>query len=255
MDAPLRVGVLGVQVDALSSEDLNGIVETAVRAGRKVVIAHHNLHSIALWHREPGLRGFCERADFAHIDGMPIIWWGRLLGHPLQARHRVTYVDWFPLLLGLAARSDWRVFYLGSARGVAERGAELMRARFPGLQIYTRHGFFHAVPGSAENTAVLEEIRLVRPHILMVGMGMPRQERWIVQHLDCLEANVILPAGACMDYFAGTAPVPPRWLGRVGLEWAYRLVREPQRLGWRYLVEPWSLLPAAWRDLRRRCGR
>jgi N-acetylglucosaminyldiphosphoundecaprenol N-acetyl-beta-D-mannosaminyltransferase len=96
---------------------------------------------------------------------------------------------------------------------------------------------------------VLAAIRSFRPHILMVGMGMPRQEHWILDNLDEIEVRVILTAGACMDYVAGAVPTPPRWMGRWGLEWLFRLGSDPTRLWRRYLIEPWFVFRLFIRDL------
>jgi N-acetylglucosaminyldiphosphoundecaprenol N-acetyl-beta-D-mannosaminyltransferase len=137
------------------------------------------------------------------------------------------------------------LFYLGVKPGVAERAAEILRNQYPGLQIRTRHGYF----SSEENEAVVKSINAFKPHILMVGMGMPRQEHWVVDNLNEIHANAILTSGACFDYIAGAIPTPPRWMGRVGLEWLYRLISEPRRLAKRYLIEPWALLPLAIKDL------
>jgi len=141
-----------------------------------------------------------------------------------------------------AAQRGWRVFYLGSKPGVAERGAEILQQRFSGLQIATAHGYFDARPDSQENQAILAAINTYQPHVLMVGMSMPRQEHWVLDNLDRLRANAILPAGAAIDYVAGAVPTPPRWAGRWGLEWLFRLVAEPGRLWRRYFVEPWFVL-------------
>jgi N-acetylglucosaminyldiphosphoundecaprenol N-acetyl-beta-D-mannosaminyltransferase len=88
----------------------------------------------------------------------------------------------------------------------------------------------------------LAEIERFRPDILMVGMGMPRQEHWIVENLEHIHAHAILTSGACMDYLAGVVPIAPRWMGRFGVEWMFRLWSEPSRLWQRYLLEPWFLL-------------
>jgi len=88
---------------------------------------------------------------------------------------------------------------------------------------------------------VTRAIAAFRPDLLMVGMGMPRQEAWVAAHVDALEVPAVLTCGACMDYVAGVVATPPRWAGRVGLEWGFRLIAEPRRLGYRYLVEPWSV--------------
>jgi N-acetylglucosaminyldiphosphoundecaprenol N-acetyl-beta-D-mannosaminyltransferase len=153
-------------------------------------------------------------------------------------------------LMERAAREGWRIFYIGSPPGVANKGAATLRDRHPGLCIEVSHGYFNASASSRDSTDLLERIRTFEAHIVMVGMGMPRQERWIHQHLQGIVANVVLPCGACMDYVAGQIPTPPRWMGRVGLEWLSRLVAEPRRLWRRYLIEPWALIPAYLRDLR-----
>jgi N-acetylglucosaminyldiphosphoundecaprenol N-acetyl-beta-D-mannosaminyltransferase len=88
----------------------------------------------------------------------------------------------------------------------------------------------------------VQDINAYRPHVLVVGMGMGRQERWIMDNLDRLEVNGIGTSGACIEYFAGAVPTPPRWLGPIGLEWLYRLCTNPRRFAWRYLVEPWLVL-------------
>jgi N-acetylglucosaminyldiphosphoundecaprenol N-acetyl-beta-D-mannosaminyltransferase len=146
-----------------------------------------------------------------------------------------------------ARQSGWRVFYLGGEPGVAERAAEVLRGEFPGLQIATHHGYF-TLNGEG-NRGVLKAIADCSPQVLMVGMGMPRQEHWVVDNLEHIRADAILTAGACFDYVAGAIPTPPRWMGRVGLEWLYRLSAEPGRLWRRYLLEPWSLLRPAVRDV------
>jgi N-acetylglucosaminyldiphosphoundecaprenol N-acetyl-beta-D-mannosaminyltransferase len=96
-------------------------------------------------------------------------------------------------------------------------------------------------PDSPENKATIDAINTYKPHILMVGMGMPRQEHWIAKNLESIQTNTILTSGACIDYVAGAIPTPPRWMGRMGLEWLYRLFSEPKRLWRRYLIEPWFI--------------
>src|SRR3984885_12630480 len=155
-----------------------------------------------------------------------------------------------------AARKEWRVFNLGSPDGVAEKGAARLRRLYPGLQIEVSNGYFDARQGSAENEAVVERINAYQPDVLMVGMGMPRQEYWTQENLSRLNASVILSSnGAAMDYFAGEIPIPPRWAGKMGLEWAFRLINEPRRLFGRYLVEPWFILSLLMIDYFRTGGK
>jgi N-acetylglucosaminyldiphosphoundecaprenol N-acetyl-beta-D-mannosaminyltransferase len=239
---PEPYAFLGVRVGAYTIDDLHAAIADAVATDRRIVIANHNLHSVALMRRDAGFRAFFQRADVTHVDGMPLVPLGRLLGAPLSREHRVTYVDWTPVLIAEAERRGWRVFALGGRPGVGERGAAVLRARHPSLTIATAHGYFDRTAGSAENEAVLAAIEAFAPHVLLVGLGMPRQELWVDANRERLVANATLMAGAALDYVAGAVPTPPRWAGRLSLEWAFRLAAEPRRLGHRYLIEPWPVL-------------
>lgn len=240
--------LLGVRLSAVTMEDLHRAISRAVEEDSKLVVVSQNLHGVYVYHRNAKMRALHARA-IPRIDGMSLVMVGRLLGLPLRREHRITWVDWIDPLMSEAQRNGWRVFYLGSKPNVVARGAEVLRARYPKLEIVARDGYFDARPGSEGNDAVLDDIARMRPHILMVGMGMPRQEEWVYDNLGRIEANAILTCGAAIDYVAGMIPTPPRWMGRVGLEWLYRLVSEPRRLGYRYLVEPWYLVGLFLRDL------
>jgi N-acetylglucosaminyldiphosphoundecaprenol N-acetyl-beta-D-mannosaminyltransferase len=231
--------------------EMNFAIGEAIGQGRQVVVANHNLHSVYLYHRDPKMRAFYAGAAHVHIDGMPIVLLGRLLGLPFQRQHRITYADWIEPLMELASHHHWRVFYLGSRPGVAEQAANKLCCKYPDLVLETAHGYFKAELGSSEDRAVVRQINEFRPDLLILGMGMPRQEHWVVDHRPMLSARVILNAGAAMDYVAGAVPTPPRWAGRCGLEWLFRLTTEPKRLWKRYLVEPWFLLPLLLREIVR----
>lgn len=230
---------LDITVHRLTKDQLNCAVTDAVQNRRKTVIANHNLHSLYLYHRNRAFRDFYKLADVVHADGAGIVLLSALSRTPLGREHRTTYVDWMPDLIAMAAAHNWRLFYVGSKPGVASLGAARLAQQYPRLCLETTHGYFDAARDSADNRRVLGLIREYQPHILLVGMGMPRQERWIAENLPDLNCNVVLPAGAAMDYIAGAVATPPRWTGRLGLEWLFRLMIEPKRLASRYLLEPW----------------
>ncbi|MEL6458845.1 MAG: WecB/TagA/CpsF family glycosyltransferase [Cyanobacteria bacterium J06621_15] len=233
---------LGIQVDALNIPQLNGLIAKSIQMQRKWIIANHNLNSLHIYHHDPKMRAFYAKADYTHIDGMPLVWIGKLRGYSVEREHRVTYADWVYPLMEEAANQGWRIFYLGSKAGVADKGADILRRQFPGLKIACAHGYIDVRKDSQDNQNTIAAINAFQPHILMVGMSMPRQEHWILDNLEQLQTNAILPSGACMDYVAGAVPTPPRWMGRMGLEWAYRLFSEPKRLWKRYLVQPWFIV-------------
>ena len=236
-----RFQLLGVSVDALTRSDLHELIAESVLKNERRLILNHNLHSICLCHRDQRMAQTYEDCDFIYVDGLPIIFLGRMLGLELRSEHRITFLDSFDLLAAEATRRNWRLFYLGSKPGVAQRGAQMLLQRFPALQIATAHGFFDSGRTSRENLAVLSAINRFRPHILMVGMGMPRQEHWIQENLGSISANAIFTCGATMDYLTGEIRTPPRWAGPLGAYGLVRLLHEPRRLWRRYLLEPWFI--------------
>jgi N-acetylglucosaminyldiphosphoundecaprenol N-acetyl-beta-D-mannosaminyltransferase len=219
------------------------------------LIANHNAHSLFLLRRSPRLRAFFASADLIQIDSRPLIAWGRLMGLPLRPAMRSTYLDWREDFWKLAEARRWRVFYLGGAPGVAETAARRLSARHPRAAIAAHHGYFDRSPGSAENAAVLRTIAAFDPDVLMVGMGMPLQETWAHENRAALQRGVILTVGAAFDYEAGMQRAPPRWTGRLGVEWLARLIDQPDRLAHRYLVEPWWLVGPALADIGAAVGR
>ena len=244
-----RVRLLGQTVDLVRPEEVLHHVETWIQARRKVIIANHNLNSLALLRKHPRLQRFYARADLVEVDSTPLIHFAKLLGLHGKAFHRCTYLDWRDHFWSLVDRNGWRVMYVGGEAEVVERARERLSSRYPGADIRVRDGYFDAAAGSAGNDAVVEQVKAFAPHILFVGMGMPRQELWILDNLDALPDCAIFSVGAAFDYEAGAQKAAPRWMGSMGIEWLFRLVHDPKRLARRYLIEPWILSPLIVADL------
>jgi N-acetylglucosaminyldiphosphoundecaprenol N-acetyl-beta-D-mannosaminyltransferase len=245
-----RVVILDEPVDLLRPEELMLQIDQWVEASEQRIIANHNLHSLYLVRREPGMREIYDRADVVQLDSAPLLHFARLLGLHSRPFHRCTYLDWRNHFWSLANRRCWRVMYVGGDAGVADTAAWKLRARYPRATIAAHSGYFDAAHGSAGNTAVVEAVGDFAPDVLFVGMGMPRQELWIMQNLAALPDAVILPVGAAFDYEGGVQKAAPRWMGPLGLEWLFRLAVDPRRLFTRYCVEPWFLLGPALADIK-----
>jgi N-acetylglucosaminyldiphosphoundecaprenol N-acetyl-beta-D-mannosaminyltransferase len=225
--------------------DISRVVENGQR---RWLSGHHNLHSLYLLQRSHDVKRFYERCDDCYVDGTPVRLLLKFFGVTATPVQRFSLMDHFLELLAYAEHRHWSIFYLGSRDSVVVAGRELIATRFPLLRIQIQHGYS---PDSAE---LLRAINAFRPDVLLVGMGMPLQEQWILQHLDQLEVGFVTQAGATLDYYTGAQARPPLWLSRMGFAWAYRLAHDPARLWRRYLVEPWGLLPATfhqWRRFRR----
>jgi N-acetylglucosaminyldiphosphoundecaprenol N-acetyl-beta-D-mannosaminyltransferase len=249
--SPDAIRIFGFRFHPMTGEEVTVQIAAAVQEQRRLVMAHLNVHGLAQLYESPAMTALLKLPEtLIMIDSMPILFAANLLGHRLSRSKRTTSLDFYDWMFGIGARLGWRFCYVGAEPGTLEKGIAALRDRFAGLDIEGRHGYFDMedVSEGSRQDEILAWLRARSPDILIVGMGMPRQEEWIYRVRDEIDARVILTAGAYIDYQVGTQWLPPRWLGQVGMEWAYRLARAPRRLCRRYLVEPLVLL---WRLVRR----
>jgi N-acetylglucosaminyldiphosphoundecaprenol N-acetyl-beta-D-mannosaminyltransferase len=243
MAAPLHFpshDVFGAKITPMTGADLLGLLESNIAARQQCVVASQNMHGLRVRLAAASMRRLHDLArTYVHIDGMPLVALCRLRGVRASRVHRVTLVDFIWPLLTLAERHSWRVYYLGGGQDMLTAGSALIKARLPQLELRTHHGY---IDDASATAAVAQEIAEFAPDLVLVGMGMGRQERWILQHLETIAPASVMTVGACMEYLAGAVGTPPRWMGRAGLEWLYRLAENPSRFWQRYLVEPWVVL-------------
>jgi len=243
--------VLGGVMDLVKAAEVFHFVQGRLAAGKKTVVANHNLHSLYLIGRNADVREFFDLADLTEVDSVPLIFWTRLIAGRSRRFHRCTYLDWRDEFWAEAVAHGWRVFFVGGAPGVGEVARQRILGDWPDAQLATHHGYFDPDPASPENAAVIERIRAYKPDILFVGMGMPRQEIWVAKSYDKLPMCAIFTVGGAFDYEGGVQTPCPRWIGQLGLEWLFRLCMDPRRLFKRYCLEPCFLLLPALSDLGR----
>ncbi len=230
-----KIDVLGVGVDLLTVAELHAEIARLVRDGRLGLVLNVNAHCLNLCYEDPALRSSLNGADVVFCDGAGVMLAARILGGHIPAR--ITYAAWIWRLADFAAAEGFSLYFLGAQPGVAQEAAKRLRERYPGLRIVgVRHGYFDHSAGSAENEAVLEGINATAPDILLVGLGMPLQERWLSQNRHRLDARVALSGGAVFDYVSGRVLRGPPILTERGFEWLARLLHEPRRLWRRYLL-------------------
>jgi N-acetylglucosaminyldiphosphoundecaprenol N-acetyl-beta-D-mannosaminyltransferase len=244
----------GIRVDAIRRCDLIELVKQAIELKDRLLILNHNLHSLYLYETDPKFAEIYSKASWIYIDGIPVVWLGRLAGLPVTASDRITFLDSFGEMLSEASQNDWRIFYLGSSEQVLTEGLALLRKQHPNLKIAGRHGFFEKV--GPESDLVISQINEFKTDVLFVGMGMPIQETWIAEHLEKMNVSAVLTSGATLDYITGHAYRPPAWAGPLGLYGVFRLFSDPGRLWRRYLLEPIVLVKClSFRLVRQRIGR
>jgi N-acetylglucosaminyldiphosphoundecaprenol N-acetyl-beta-D-mannosaminyltransferase len=217
------------------------LIELAIAERRKITVYDLNLHSLYFYLQDPAFAAAYHDA-VVKIDSIPIVMMMKLLGRPVERDHRVTGADFAWPLFEQVGAHGWRVFCLGNYQPTVDAALPIARARVPGIAIDGHHGFFDQTPGCPGSLAMIEQINRFGADVLTVGLSSPYEQRWVAAHRHLIDAPVVATWGACMEYVAGTVSTPPRWMGRWGLEWAYRLAENPRRFGHRYLVEPWLLL-------------
>ena len=190
--------------------------------------------------RHPELLHILRQADMVTADGMPLVWLSRLLGSPL--RQRVAGADLVPLLAKASAERGLSLYFLGGRGDVAERAAEVLAAKFPGVRIVGIDAPFVHTQGTeladfeAQDQPVLEKINAANPDILLIGFGNPKQEIWFDRHRSRIRAGVSIGIGGTFEFITGRVSRAPVWMQKTGLEWIYRMLQEPRRLLKRYFV-------------------
>jgi N-acetylglucosaminyldiphosphoundecaprenol N-acetyl-beta-D-mannosaminyltransferase len=224
--------IAGVQIHPIRLTELLAWCDQAIARGFRTTIMYGNIHAVVLAQRDQGFASALNRADLVFCDGQ-----GLRLGAALLGRHlpeRFTPPDWIDALAAQCATQGQRIFLLGSEPGVAERAARRLEKHAPGVICGTQHGYYDW--HGAANDALIAQINQLRPAVLLVGMGMPQQERWLHLYRHRLRVPVVITVGALFDYLAERTPRGPRWLTDNGFEWLCRLAYEPQRLWKRYLL-------------------
>ncbi len=243
-----KVDVLGVQIDPLTVDQLHARMAHFIDSRQRALVLHTNVHGLNLADNQPWLRNFLNQADVLFCDGAGVMLGARLLQQHIP--QRITFADWFWQLAGFAEERDYSFYFLGARPETAQRAADRLMARSPRLRIVgVDHGYFDKARGHPDNEAVIERINAALPDILVVGFGMPIQERWLLDNWPRLNAGLGLTAGAAFDYISGDLDRAPRWMTDHGLEWLGRLLIEPRRLWQRYVLGNPRFL---WRVLRQR---
>jgi N-acetylglucosaminyldiphosphoundecaprenol N-acetyl-beta-D-mannosaminyltransferase len=223
----LSIDILGCRVDALSpTEAVERIVKLA-RGDAPALVVTLGVEMTMYAQHDARFRALVNHAALSLCDTIGLLLASRARNGPL--RERVTGVDLIePLAEHSAAGDGLRFFFFGGAPGIAERAAIALRNRYPGVEIAgTRDGFF--APG--QSPTIVASIVASKANVLLVGLGSPKQEYWLEEFLGATKCGVGIGVGGSFDVIAGTVPRAPRLLRQAGLEWLYRLIREPSR--WR----------------------
>ena len=233
----MRVDVLGVGFDSVTLAEAAEAGMRLLREGGAHYVVTPNPEIVEACRQDPAVMAAVNGADLVLADGIGVIYGARILGTPLPGR--VTGISFAQALMERMADSWEKLFLLGARPGYAQQAAENLARRYPGLQIAGTHdGYFQ------EDGPVVEEIRASGAQAVFVCLGAPKQELWMVKNGPATGAGLLVGLGGCLDVFSGNVRRAPVLFQKLGLEWLYRLCREPRRIG-RMVKLPLFLVHAA----------
>jgi N-acetylglucosaminyldiphosphoundecaprenol N-acetyl-beta-D-mannosaminyltransferase len=241
-DSTERVRILNIEIDRIGVNQTVEKIDKFIRNNRPKFVCTANVDHVIQCLQDQEFRQIYREADLAVPDGVPLLWAARILGKSLI--ERVNGTNLFFKLCERASKKGYRIFFLGAPPGVAARAASNLKHKFKGLKIVGTYAppldFFN---DRKENTRIIRMIHQARPHILFVGLGAPKQEKWIYRHLPELKVPVSIGIGASFEYAAGVTKRAPRWMQNIGLEWLYRISENPKRYWKRYFLQDFKFFP------------
>ncbi len=226
-DMPRKtVEILGVNVDSVTFSDAVNRAEELLKTDGVSMIFTPNPEIIMCAKNDEEMRKILNSADICTADGIGVVYGSKILGNPVP--ERVAGFDLVCALLERMAKSDDGVFLFGAKPGVAEKAKEKMEEKYPGIRVVGCHnGYFKP----EDEEAIVDEINESGAKLLLVCLGAPKQEKWIASHKDQLRVNLCMGVGGTLDVFAGTAKRAPKIFIKLNLEWAYRILKNPSRIG------------------------
>jgi len=224
-DRPQRVTILGAPVDRVTMTETITLLEAFVASKRPHLVVTADASGLAQAQSDPKHLAIIQSADLVTPDSVGVMWAAKRAGQPLP--ERVSGVDLEDRVCALSADKGYRIYFLGAAPGVAELAAEKLRLKHPGCNIVgARHGYFPA----DSDEVVAQEVAVFKPDFLFVAMGIPRQEKFIVATMPIIQAGVAMGVGGSFDVFSGKARRAPRFLQKIKMEWAWRLLSNPKKI-------------------------
>lgn len=227
------VDIVGAPICNVSLEEAIETIERFVASRGHHYVCFNNVHTVITCRKDAEFRRATREADLALPDGVPLVWALNLMGY--EQKTRVYGPDAMLVLCERSVRKGYSHFFYGGEEGVPDALAERLRARYPGLKVAGWYSPPFRPLTAQEDEEVVDAINRSKADFLWVGLGAPKQEKWMLKHLGQIRVPVMLGVGAAFDFHSGRIKQAPGWMQKVGLEWFFRLCMEPRRLWKRYL--------------------
>ncbi|MCX0355172.1 WecB/TagA/CpsF family glycosyltransferase [Clostridium perfringens] len=239
-----RVTFLNIEVDNLTMDEAIDTAEELILKKEPSYVVTPNVDHIVKLETDKEFQDVYKNADLILTDGMPLIWISKMKGNPIK--EKISGSDFFPKLCERAAKKGYSLFLLGAAEGVASKAAENLKEKYNGLNIVGTYSPSYGFEKKDEEIKeIIKIINDVKPDILAVGLGAPKQEKFLYKYRNELNVPISLAIGASIDFEAGNINRAPKWMQNCGLEWFYRLCKEPKRMFRRYIVDDSKIIRIA----------
>lgn len=239
-----RIKFLNTEVDNLTMNEAVNRINQLIQNRKPAYVVTPNVDHIVKLENDDEFKKVYEEADLILTDGMPLIWISRLQKNKIK--EKVSGSDLFPKVCELAAEKSYKIFLLGAAEGVALKAAKNLKNKYDGLNIV---GTYSPSYGFEKNKDEVNEIiRIIneaKPDVLAVGLGAPKQEKFICKYKEQLNVPLSLAIGASIDFESGNIKRAPEWMQKSGLEWFYRFISEPKRMFKRYFIDDVKIIKIA----------
>ena len=237
-----RVNILGTQVSSITTSDLLADFKVAIQNKKLIQVAITPVNSILAAHKNPQVQSAYNTAHYVLCDGMPVKWASTFLNTPIK--ERITGLDLLPNLVELCSKNDFSIFLLGASPGVGDKLKDIILNQYPQAKIVGVYvPPFMTTFKADENNNMISAVNAASPDVLLVSLTAPKQDIWIANNKDALNATLLVGIGGAFEVMAGLAKRAPKWVQKAGLEWLYRFIQEPKRLFRRYFIEAPLFIP------------
>lgn len=239
-----RMKFMNTEIDNLTMQETLQAINQLIQENKSAYVVTPNVDHIVQLETNRELQEVYKNAALILTDGKSLLWIANWYGTPIK--EKISGSDLFPLLCNMAAAKGYKMFFLGAAEGVAKRAAENLTMKYKGLQVV---GTYSPPFGFENNKNEMDKIKNMikasKPDILIVGLGCPKQEKFMYHHCKELGVPISFGLGASFDFEAGNIKRAPRWMANHGLEWLFRITQDPKRMAKRYLVDDRKILGLA----------
>lgn len=239
-----RMRLMNTEIDNLTMDEILDAIDSLIKEDNCSYVVTPNVDHIVQLEKDEELKRVYENASLILTDGKPLIWISNWYKTPIK--EKISGSDLFPRVCDLAAKKGYTMYLLGAAEGVADKAAKNLMDKYKGLNIVgTYSPPFGFEKDKVELKKIERQIQEVHPDILIVGLGCPKQEKYMYHHCKELDVPISFGLGASIDFEAGNIKRAPRWMSEHGLEWLYRITQDPKRLAKRYLVDDMKIIRIA----------